>query len=167
MKDMLTSTTLKSDIVDEILQRYSCWKFLRITSWVQRFLHNCKRLKLKRKSGPLMTRELEISEILWVKAMQTKIQDTPQFKYDAEKLNLQLDENHRIYICKRCITGHYPIYIPSNTLISEKLAAHAYLKSLHGVEGYTVAEVRERVWIPKLRQLTKDVIYKSYGYKRF
>ena len=40
IKDKLTSTTLKSDVVDEILQRYSYWKFLRITSW-----KNYKRLK--------------------------------------------------------------------------------------------------------------------------
>ena len=117
IKDMLTSTTLKSDVVDEILQRYSYWKFLRITSWIQKFLHNCKRLNLERKSRFLTTKETESSEILCVKAIQTKIQETPQFKDDAEKLNLQLDETHRIYICKGRITCHYPIYIPSNTLM--------------------------------------------------
>ena len=67
--------------------------------------------------------------------------------------------NHRIYICKGRITGDYPIYIPSNTMMSQKLVAHAHLKTLHGEVGYTTAEVRERFWIPKLRQLTKHVIH--------
>ena len=48
MKNMMTSTTLKSDVMDEILQRYSHWKFFRISSWMQRFLHNCNTLKLER-----------------------------------------------------------------------------------------------------------------------
>ena len=64
IKNVMTSTTLKSDVMDEILQRYSCWKFSRIKSWIQRFLHNCKRLKLERQTGPLTTKELESSEIL-------------------------------------------------------------------------------------------------------
>ena len=128
IKDMITSTTIKSDVMDEILQRYSYWKFWRISPWIQRFLHNCKRLKLERQSGPLRTKEIESSEILWVKTGQTKIQDTLlEFKDDAEKLNFQLDKTRRIYICKGRITGDYPISIPSNTSMSEKLVAYAHL----------------------------------------
>ena len=123
----MTSTTLKSDITDEILLRFSYWKFLIITSWIQGFLRNCKRLKLERQPGPLTTKEIESSEILWVKAIQIKIQDTPQFKNDTEKLNLQLDETHRIYICKGPITGNYPIYIPSNTF--RKIGSTCSLKN--------------------------------------
>ena len=96
MKDMITSTTLKSDVMEEILQRYSNWKFFRISSWMQRVLHNCNKLKLERQSWPLTTKEIESSEILWVKKMQSKIQDTLQFKDDAEKLNLQLGKTCRI-----------------------------------------------------------------------
>ena len=145
IKDMITSTTIKSDVMDEILQRYSYWKFWRISPWIQRFLHNCKRLKLERQSGPLRTKEIENSEILWVKTGQTRIQDTLlEFKDDAEKLNFQLDKTRRIYICKGRITGDYPISIPSNTSMSEKLVAYAHLKTLHGGVGYTMAEVRKK-----------------------
>ena len=63
--------------------------------------------------------------------------------------------------------SHYPIYILSNALISKKLVANSLLKTLHWGVGYTVVEVRERFWIPKLRQLTKRVIHKCYGCKRF
>ena len=51
--------------------------------------------------------------------------------------------------------------------MSEKLVAHAHSKTLHGGVNYTMAEVRERFWIPKLRQLTKRVIDKCYECKRF
>ena len=68
----------------------------------------------------LMTKEIESSEILWVKTVQTKIQDTlSEFKDDAEKLKLQLDKTHRIYICKGHITGDYPISIPANTSMNK------------------------------------------------
>ena len=33
--------------------------------------------------------------------------------------------------------------------------------------AYTMAEVREKFWIPKLRQLIKRVIFRCYGCKRF
>ena len=94
-----------------------------------------------------LDKEIESSEIIWVNTMQTKIQDTLEFKDGAEKLNLQLDKTRRIYICKGCIIGDYLIYIPSNTLMSEKLVAHGQLKTLYGRVGNTMAEVRERFWV--------------------
>ena len=103
IKDMMTSTIQKSDVMDDILQRYSYWKFLRIKSWIQIFLHNYKRLKLERQSGPLTTKEIESSEILWVKTVQAKVQDTLQFKDETDKRNLKLDETHRICISKGSI----------------------------------------------------------------
>ena len=33
--------------------------------------------------------------------------------------------------------------------------------------AYTMAEVSEKFWIPKLRQLIKRVICRCYGFKRF
>ena len=124
-------------------------------------------MKWERQSGPLTTKEIESSEILCVKAIQKNIQDIPQFKNDADKLNLRLDEIHRIYICKDQITGDYPIFIPSNTLISKKFVARARLKTLHEGVSHTIAEVRERFWISKLRHFTKRVTHKCYGCKRF
>ena len=82
-------------------------------------------LKLERQSGFLTTKEIDSSKIIWVKTIQAKIQDTPQFKDDAVKLILQLDEIHIIYIYKGRITGDYLIYIPSNTSMSEKLVEWA------------------------------------------
>ena len=118
------------------MERYGYGKFLRITSCIQRFLQNYNILKLERQSGPLATKELESSEILCVKTIQTKIQDTQKFKDDTEKLNFQLDKIRRIYICKGHITGDYPTYIPSNTLMSKNtLVAHAHLKTLHVGSG--------------------------------
>ena len=53
---------------------------MRIASWIQRFLHNYKRLKCEKQSRLLITKEIESSEILSVKTIETKIQDSLQFK---------------------------------------------------------------------------------------
>ena len=82
-------------------------------------------------------------------------QDTPQFKCDAEKLNLQLDETYRIYIYKDRIKGDYTIYILSNTFMIKKLVAHPYLKAFQRGIGFTIAEIKERFWIPKITSAQK------------
>ena len=51
--------------------------------------------------------------------------------------------------------------------MNKKMVAQEHLKILHEGVGYSIAEVKERFWIPKLRQLTKSVIHKCYGCKRF
>lgn len=51
--------------------------------------------------------------------------------------------------------------------MNEKLVAHGHLKTLHDGVGYTMTEVRGRFWISKLHQITKHMIYKCYGCKRF
>ena len=106
-----------------------------------------QKVKIGKTAKPLKTKEIESFENVWVKTIQTKIQETLEFKDGAEKLNLQLDKTRRIYICKGRITGDYLIYIPSNTLMSEKLVAHGQLKTLHGRVSNTMAEVRERFWL--------------------
>ena len=44
---------------------------------------------------------------------------------------------------------------------------YAHEVTLHGGVGLTMAKVRETHWIPRLRQLTKRVIRRCYGCKRF
>ena len=39
--------------------------------------------------------------------------------------------------------------------------------TLHGGVGQTMVLVRQKYWIPRLRQLTKNVIYHCYGCKKF
>ena len=51
--------------------------------------------------------------------------------------------------------------------MNKNMVAQEHLKILHEGVGYSIAEVKERFWIPKLRQLTKSVIHNCYGCKRF
>lgn len=47
------------------------------------------------------------------------------------------------------------------------MVAEAHLKTLHGGVGLTMAEIRERYWIPRLRRLVKKVVKACNGCKRF
>ena len=82
--------------------------------------------------------------------------------------HLNLKENTKgIYECQGRIQGHYPVYLPSKSLLSEKLIFHAHLKTIHGRVNITMTNIRENYWIPRLRQLTKKVISKCHGCKNF
>ena len=79
-----------------------------------------QKVEIERQSGPLTTKEI------------------------------QLDETHRIYICKGCITGNYPICIPLNTLVNQKLVANSHIKNLQGE------------WATQWQRSEKDSGFQSY-----
>ena len=81
---------------------------------------------------------------------------------------LDLQENvEGIYVCRGRIEGSHPVFIPSDSLLAEQLIFQAYKNTLHRGVVLTMTEVRSNYWIPILRKLTKSVVRKCYGCKRF
>ena len=60
----MAATVETLDMFDKLLAKYKFWKFLRITSWVFRFLNNCR---ITKQSGPLTTSEIEQRKKFWIK----------------------------------------------------------------------------------------------------
>ena len=54
-----------------------------------------------------------------------------------------------------------------STLLAEKLVAKAHKTTLHGGITLTMAEIRQKFWIPRLHKLTKRVLKSCWGCKRF
>ena len=78
---------------------------------------------------------------------------------DSNKLQLNLQPNgEEILECCGHIQGHYSIYIPDDSVLTENLVRHAHQLTLHGGLGLTMAEVREKYWTPRLRNLMKKVV---------
>ena len=50
---------------------------------------------------------------------------------------------------------------------AKKLVMHADLQTLQGGVSLTMAKIREKYWIPRLRRQTKRVINECHGCKRF
>ena len=63
--------------------------------------------------------------------------------------------------------GEYPIYLPDDHPFTAKLVFNAHLLTLHGGVGLTMAKVREKYWVPRLRRLVKKLRGSCHGCKRF
>ena len=155
-----------TDDFDDLLSRRALWRTLRVGAWIARFLHNTKVQRGKRIAGPLTTEELDKQKLFWEKRAQRQYAGSNHFQEDRLKLNLQVNHDGLLE-CRGRIQGDYPVYLPDSAIYAEKLVQYAHEVTLHGGVGLTMAKVRETHWIPRLRQLTKRVIRRCYGCKRF
>ena len=94
------------------------------------------------------------------------MKDIEKLKISKEMLDLQ-ENVEGIYVCRGRIEGSHPVFIPSDSLLAEQLIFQAYKNTLHRGVVLTMTEVRSNYWIPILRKLTKSVVRKCYGCKRF
>lgn len=151
----------ETDCFDRILEKFSLQKTLRVCAWISRFIANLQHPD-SRTFGPLTTDELECHFKVWEK----KVQRSCDNEEDRGRLNLQ-ENPQGILECRGRIQGHYPVYLSDKHLFTTKLVEDAHLRTLHGGVGMTMARVRELHWVPRLRQLTRKVIKKCYGCRRF
>ena len=63
--------------------------------------------------------------------------------------------------------GSYPVYLPPNALLSDKLIQDAHASTLHGGVGLTMTYIRRDYWIPRLRWLTMKVNHGVLNVKGF
>ena len=155
IKPTKVMTCMENSVTDQMLQKYTLTKLLRVTAFMRRFCANAKGAGYK---GPLTTEEIQNAEILWVRKMQIDL------KEDGS-LPLQLD-NTGIWRVNSRIQGYKPIYIPRGTGLDILLVRHFHQLIGHGGVSLTMGKVRERFWIPKLRMVVKSVIHKCYKCKK-
>ena len=162
---LATSITIdhEEDECDRLLLKHSLWKFIRITCWISRFFNNCRRTKTK---GPLKTEETNKQLKYWIHLERQKHKGSDKFKSDEQQLNFKINKEG-LYKCQGRIEGHYPIYLPSKSLLNERLIYQSYLKTIHEGVNLTMTHIRTGYWIPTLRQLTNKIINKCHGCKRF
>ena len=141
---------------DELLNRVSYWKLLRITAYVKRFIDGCRKSK---KTGPLTRDEMTEAERVWVRVTQT-------WNEMRTDMTLAKDETGLVR-CMGRIQGYQPIFIPRESALTRRLIEHCHLQSLHGGVAATMSKVREKFWIPKLRSVVKSVVHKSNLCKRY
>ena len=126
--------------------------------------YNCRNQTKKR--GPLVTEELEEVREWWIRRIQQRDSAEPHYLQVKACLNLQPNAQG-LMVCQGRIQGKHPIYLPRNAEFTEKLVQQLHCDKLHGGVGLTMAAVRERYWVPKLRSLTKAIRSKCNGCKRF
>ena len=131
IKEVFAGATQLKDTLHQVLEKHGFWKIIRITSWIARFICNCKLSKQNRLSGPLTMCETDKQVKFWVKRAQNSKINTDQFHEDQLKLNLQKNEEG-LYECRGRIQGSYPIYLPPDALLAERMVHDKHVLSLHG-----------------------------------
>ena len=81
------------------------------------------------------------------------------YENDRLQLNLQLNDQ-QLLECRGRIQGIYPVYLPDTAVYTEKFVEEAHESTLHGGTQLTMAKVRERHWVPRLRRLVKRIVKK-------
>ena len=158
-------TAITDDQLDLMMRKSDLWKAIRICSWAARFVWNSRTKHQQRITKPITTEEMTKQLQFWAQKSQERSLNTTKFEEDKLQLNLQKNAAG-IFECRGCIQGVYPIYLPDDAVFAEKLVIHAYLQTLHGGVGLTMARVKECYWVPWLRGLMKRVIRSCYGCKK-
>eukprot|EP00794_Sanderia_malayensis_P004267 gene4267-biopygen3471 len=151
-----------SAIID--INRFSSLgKFIRVTSYVMRFVDNLRSSRQDRTNGNLSVTEIKRAECIWLKDRQQKLQTLKEF--NSLKAQLRLVEENELLICKGRLGNSeleapsmYPIILPRNDEFTKLIVLDCHKKVGHlGVKS-TLAELRSRFWIPKGRQYVKRLL---------
>ena len=149
--------------VENVLRKFLFQKAVRVCAWMRRFAHNALRSRGgTRIEGPLATQETNQLRLHW----ERQAQKSCEIEKDRVALNLQLNQEGLLE-CRGRLQGDYPVYLPDSSLFSQRVVEEAHLQTLHRGVGLTMAKVRSRYWIPKLRKLVKKVRRSCHGCKSF
>ena len=64
------STETTTDELDKLLERNTLRRALRVSAWINRFIHNCR--SKEKRLGPLDTGEIETAKYWWIKRVQLR-----------------------------------------------------------------------------------------------
>lgn len=147
-------------------------KALRITAWIQRFVYNAR--TQKKRNGQLCTEEIQQAEQYWIKHTQSN--SFPK-EMDSLMKNTNMDRHSKIISLKPFLdeygllrvggrlqetnwsfTQKHPYILPGNEVFSELLIRKAHEDVMHSGLQATLNQLRERYWILKSRQMTKNCV---------
>ena len=147
------------NMIQDLLNKFKLWKLIRVVAWIRRFINNC-RSKLRR-SNSLVTQETQEAEKCIVKISQNAKMLENDYEDVSKRLGLTPDVEG-ILRCRGRVTGEYPVYIPTNSKLARLIIEDAHERTLHGGVTSTMAKIRERWWIERLRRSVKSIINKCY-----
>ena len=154
-----------NDDFDIVLKMFGLHKAMRICAWIWRVNHD-SRHSCEKIIGPLTIKEIQQQKMSWIKRGQSQEAKTVKFALDQEQLNLQLHTDG-VLEYRGCIQGEHPIYLPDSNSFTAEIVKRVHETTVHGGVSMTIAEVRERFWVPRLQWPAKKVVKHYFGCKRF
>ena len=146
----------EADFAEMMTAKHPFWKLMRITAYILRFKDNVGGGPKTR--GPLVTEELNRAEQQWIKLIQRISPERPK--------DVETSEEEGTIMVHTRVPGYKPILLPQRGEFTRRIIEHFHLATLHGGVQSTMAKLRERFWIPKLRQLTKTLVHNCNTCKR-
>ena len=165
VKEIFSAAVDSKDKFDELLEKFPLMKAIRVIAWIRRFVFNCRAEKENRHKGPLITEEINDQHTFWIQRAQSYQND--QISKGKLRLNVETNDEDGVMYCKGRIQGEHPIYLPDVHPYTKRIVHEAHERTLHGGVGLTMTKVRERYWVPRLRQLVKKVIKECFKCRRF
>lgn len=159
------------------IMRYSTLtKILRVSSWIYRFIANCRKSRLHRIQSKFITcEELQDATEKWIisaqrisfdKEIRTLKSQSKTPNTLIRQLRLYIDEKEiircrgRIHNAPISKNSRFPCLLPNNYHFTELLISEVHKNLKHSGVLATVTEIRQNYWIPKIRQQVKKVLRK-------
>ena len=101
--------------IDTLLEKFTLRK-TRILSRVNRFLNNCRKIKV---IGPLTADKVLVKRKFWIKREQNLYSIMENFEISRQQLDLKLNQEG-IYQCHGRIPRDYPVFIPNKSVLAEQ-----------------------------------------------
>ena len=154
----------QNDEFDELLLRRAYWSTIRTTAWILRFVYSlrAKKRKFKKRRGPLTTEEISDAENLWIRREQRYVTSN----LERPGWSLVKDPTTNVLKCQGRIPDYNPVYLEDGLFV-EKLIRHVHEQVMHLGITNTMAEIRKKWWIPRLRSLVKKHIRGCNVFKVF
>ena len=165
-----------SNIVD--VERYgSLNRLLMVTSYVLRFIKNCKVKLPLRDHDEINQAEINLARNVWIKEVQTMIlNDAKYMKGLMVSLGAYIDTDGFIRLKGRLeksdVDCKTPILLPTKHYFTNLVIRDCHVKVLHSGMKDTLVELRGNYWVTKGRATVKRVVEacrlcRLYGFKLF
>ena len=146
--------------------RFGSWsKVRRVVAYVKRFINYLRNSELKR-NRVLSAEELMEAEVLVIKSMQEGMKSLKEFSQIEKQLNVFSDDKGilrcagRLSHSSMSMDRKSPILLPRRHHVTSQIVWDAHERVYHGGVNDTMLLVRNKYWIPQLRQLTRHLLFK-------
>ena len=157
------------------INRYSTYqKLLNVTAYVLRFFKNYRNLTENRIKGHTTVMELHMAEMAWIRNCQStdysdeilNIKCRQRPLTTVKQLRLFLDPQGHIRCGGRIHNApleedtKFPYLLPRKHTFTKLVIQHIHKNVLHSGFNATVTQIRQKYWIPSIRQVVKSEIKK-------
>ncbi|XP_057290885.1 uncharacterized protein LOC130613578 [Hydractinia symbiolongicarpus] len=164
-------------------------KLVRVTAYVLRFIRRCKEEKkrnekkttntllLTTREWPedLSVEEIKFAKFKWLKLFQWKVQNNKNFEVFLLEVKLGLfKDDDGVLRCKGRVQNsplpydtRHPVFLPTQCELLPLIVSDSHCAVGHNGPRDTLCHVRKQFWIPRLRQVVRNLLRNCTLCKRF